>query len=62
MKEFSKYVGLDVHKETFVLVHLRNSLSCAWRLTIGSFAEGLQYMSNFYYCLPGRAGGPPLVG
>ena len=41
--------------------HIRpsnNFLSCAWRLTIGSFLDGLPYMSNL--CgLPGRAGGTP---
>ena len=36
-------------------------LSCAWRLTIQSFRDGLPQMSNFC-CHPGRAGGPPLVG
>ena len=38
----------------------RNSLSCAWRLTIGSFVDGLPEMSNCY-CHPGRAGGSPLL-
>src|SRR5689334_8074215 len=36
------------------------SLSCAWRLTSGSFRDGLRYLSNFY-CLPGRAGGLPFL-
>jgi hypothetical protein len=34
------------------------SFSCAWRLTLRSFRDGLRYLSNFY-CLPGRAGGSP---
>ncbi|MGD1082794.1 MAG: hypothetical protein ABR881_31145, partial [Candidatus Sulfotelmatobacter sp.] len=38
----------------------QNSFSCAWRLTFGSFRDGLLYLSNFY-CLPGRAGGSPFV-
>jgi hypothetical protein len=36
------------------------SSSCAWRLTIWSFLDGLPQMSNFY-CHPGRTGGPPML-
>ena len=45
--------GTAVLTSLKAVAFMRNSLSCAWRLTIGSFAEGLPYRSNFY-CLPGR--------
>ena len=37
-----------------------NRQTGAWRLTSGSFRDGLLYLSNFY-CLPGRAGGSLFV-
>jgi len=32
-----------------------NKQTGAWRLTSGTFRDGLLYLSNFY-CLPGRTG------
>ena len=40
---------------------IANSLSCAWRLTLGSLRDGLRYLSNFYCLPPAEPGGLPLL-
>ena len=55
-------LGIDHHAICTTTSSIDGTLSCAWRLAIWSLVDGRRPpdMSNFC-CLPGRAGGTPIL-